>query len=39
MPLMIRGKLRLVGVIAKILGKEGLHELGFNTPKSSKLMT
>ena len=32
MPLMIRGKLRSVGVIAEILGKEGLSELGFKIP-------
>ena len=33
-PLTIRGgKLRSVGVIAEILAKEGLHELGFDIPK------
>ena len=40
MPVMIRGggKLRLVGVIAELLGKKGLLKLSFNISKSSKLM-
>ena len=34
MPLMIRGgKLTSVGVIANILDKEGICELGFDTPR------
>ena len=38
LPLKVRGvKLRLVGVIAEILSKEGLCELGFDIPKSSKV--
>ena len=39
MPLTIReGKLRSVGVIVEILGKEGIHKVGFGIPKSSTLM-
>ena len=30
-------KLRLVGVISEILGKERLHELGFNIPVDGKV--
>ena len=34
MPITFRGgKLRLVSVIAEILGKEGLRDLGFNIPR------
>ena len=37
-PLMNKwGKLRDVGVIAKILGKEGLHELSFDIPVNGKV--
>ena len=32
------GKLKTVITIAEILGKKGLHELGFNIPKSGKVM-
>ena len=31
------GKLRSVGVIAEILGKEGLRNFRFNIPRSSKV--
>ena len=31
-PLTTEGKLKLVGMIADILGKNRLHRLGFNTP-------
>ena len=32
-----RGELRKVGVIVEILGKEGLHDLGFNIPVEGKV--
>ena len=34
-PLTRRGRLKTVGVIAGLLGKEGLCEMGFDVPKSS----
>ena len=40
MPLMNkRGKLRSAGAIAGKLGKEGLHNLGFDIPVEGKLTT